>query len=168
LKIGDYNFTIGVKKDLSLADVLNSLQTIINNGRYQMRVVTAPPDWIGDDGEHLMYVNGQTRRLYIYDATNGTWHYLEWTGSGSINAWGDRILDDARTTGIFTQYVKNEQTLRFYINNLYVFSINAQGVSINSDFPISFDGLNGNTFMKYNSSTAYFEIWTDGVKRMEM
>ncbi len=47
-----------------------------------MRVVSAVPTHTGEEGEHLLYVSGTLRRLYWYDITNSTWHYVEWNGSG--------------------------------------------------------------------------------------
>lgn len=82
MKLGDYEFSIGTRQDLSLVDVLNTIQLIINNGRYQMRQVTTIPNWVGEEGEHLLYVNGTVRRLYFYDITNSTWQFIEFNNSG--------------------------------------------------------------------------------------
>lgn len=46
-----------------------------------MRQVSSVPDWTGEEGEHLLYVSGTVRRLYFYDITNATWHYVEWNNS---------------------------------------------------------------------------------------
>lgn len=82
LKLPDYEFTPEVRKDLSLVDVLNTVQIIINNGRYQMREVSTLPNWIGEQGEHLLYINGSVRRLYFWDDVNSTWEFIEFYNSG--------------------------------------------------------------------------------------
>ncbi len=133
-----------------------------------MRVIDTVPDWEGEDGEHLLYVSGTIRRLYFYDLTNLTWQYLEWNQASGGAFYGDRILDSAGTTGIFTEYSASEQTLRFYIDGTYVMAINDTGISIGSDFPLAFNGLNGNTYSKYNTSSGYFEIYVGGNLRVQM
>ncbi len=47
-----------------------------------MRIVTSVPTYTGEGGEHLLYVSGSVRRLYIYDSINSTWHYTEWNAAG--------------------------------------------------------------------------------------
>lgn len=82
MKLQDYAFSRGVRKDASLVEVLNDINSILNNGRYQMRVVTSVPDWEGDEGEHLLYISGTVRRLYFYDISNASWHFIQWNGAG--------------------------------------------------------------------------------------
>ena len=83
MKLQDYSFSINVRSDPSLVDFITDINTILNNGRYQMRVTTSIPNWIGDDGEHLLYINGTTKRFYIYDATNAVWQYIQWVGNST-------------------------------------------------------------------------------------
>lgn len=40
-------------------------------------------------------------------------------------------------------------------------------VAVTVDQSIYLDGSSGDTFSKYNSSSAYTELWTDGTKRIE-
>lgn len=82
MRLQDYEFSKEVRKDLSLVDFLNDLTKIINNGRYQLRITSTAPDWIGDEGEFLMYVSGTVVRIYFYNKSGATWHHIEWTGSG--------------------------------------------------------------------------------------
>ncbi len=82
MKLSEYQFTIGTRQDLSLVDALNTIASIVNQGRYQMRVSAVVPNWVGEDGEHLLYISGTVRRLYFYDLTNATWQFVEFNNSG--------------------------------------------------------------------------------------
>lgn len=94
MRLQDYDFSLNVRRDPSLVDVLNDLKQLINNGRYQMRQVSTVPTHAGDEGEHLLYVSGTVRRLYVYDITNATWHYMEWDASGlGTTYFGDSTTD---------------------------------------------------------------------------
>lgn len=53
-------------RDLELIDFMDRVQTILNAGLYTMRVLTASPDWVGENGEHGILVSGSTGTLYIY------------------------------------------------------------------------------------------------------
>ena len=102
MKLQDYSFSIGVRQDPSLVDVLTDLNKMLNNGRYQLRQVSTVPTYSGDEGEHLLYVSGTVRRLYVYDITNATWHYMEWDAAGiGTKYYGDSTTDGTwRTTPI--------------------------------------------------------------------
>src|SRR3990167_4995660 len=86
MKIQDYSFSTDTRKDINLLSILDDFKDLINNGRYQMRVVSTVPTYTGEDGEHLLYISGTTRRLYWYDATNATWQFLQWSSSGLAHA----------------------------------------------------------------------------------
>ena len=82
MKLESYEISKQLRKDTALVDFLNAVTSVLNLGRYQMRIVTAVPTWTGESGEHLLYVSGTVRRLYFYEDTNATWQYIEWNGSG--------------------------------------------------------------------------------------
>jgi len=63
-------------------DFVKDVSNILNLGRYQMRIITTAPTWVGEGGEHLLYVSGSVRRLYWYDDINATWQFIEWNNSG--------------------------------------------------------------------------------------
>jgi len=71
-----------LRKDTNLIDLLNTIGSILNNGRYQMRGVTTEPTHTGDQGEHLLYISGTVRRFYWWDDTNSTWQFIEHNNSG--------------------------------------------------------------------------------------
>jgi len=71
-----------LRKDLSLVDFINTIASIINNGRYQMRVYASIPTHTGDQGEFGIYISGTMFRFYMYDDTNANWKFIEWNGSG--------------------------------------------------------------------------------------
>ncbi len=82
MKLQDYSFSKESRKDISLVDFINDVTKIINFGRYQMRVVSSVPTHTGEEGEFLLYVSGTVRRLYFYDITNSTWHFINWNTAG--------------------------------------------------------------------------------------
>lgn len=63
-------------------DFVKEVSNILNLGRYQMRIITSVPTWVGEGGEHLLYVSGSVRRWYWYDDINATWQFIEWNASG--------------------------------------------------------------------------------------
>lgn len=81
MKLSDYEFSLATRKDTNLLGYLNDIFNLLNNGRYQMRVVTSVPTWTGEQGEHLLYISGTVRRFYFWDDTNSTWQFIEWNNS---------------------------------------------------------------------------------------
>lgn len=81
MKLSDIEFSKSTRKDVALIDFLNEVYNLVNNGRYQLRVVSTVPTWTGEQGEHLLYVSGTVMRLYIYDITNSAWRYVEWNNN---------------------------------------------------------------------------------------
>lgn len=82
MKLSDIEFSKDTRKDVALIDFLNEIYNLVNNGRYQLRVVSSVPTWSGEQGEHLLYISGTVMRLYIYDITNSSWKYIEWNATG--------------------------------------------------------------------------------------
>jgi len=71
MKIPDYEFR-GVPDEL--IDFKNDVSVILNYGKYQPQVVSAPPNWKGERGEFAFVVSATTAALYAYMATAGlTW-----------------------------------------------------------------------------------------------
>ena len=86
MKLEDTEFSRVTRKDTALLDFLNSIYNLMNNGRYQLRVVTTVPTWVGEEGEHFLYVSGTVMRLYIYDSVNAGWKFIEWNNAGAGQA----------------------------------------------------------------------------------
>ncbi len=84
MKLRGYEFSKITRKDTGFIDFVNDLSNLINNARYQMRIVTSVPTWTGEEGEFLLYISGTVRRFYFYDPTNSTWHYLEWSAEANV------------------------------------------------------------------------------------
>lgn len=82
MKLRSFEFSKDLRKDTGFVDFINDLTNLINNARYQMRIITSVPTWTGEDGEFLLYISGTVRRLYWYDPTNSTWQFIEWNNSG--------------------------------------------------------------------------------------
>ena len=83
IKLQDYTFSKEIRKDTNLLSLLDDISSILNNGRYQTRVVSTAPTHTGEGGENLFYVLGTVRRWYWYDITNATWHYMEWNAASN-------------------------------------------------------------------------------------
>lgn len=111
MKLQDYSFSIGVRSDPSLLDFLSDVTTILNNGRYQMRIVSVVPNWVGDDGEHLLYVNGTTVSLYVYSAANATWEHIDWVQGGA-----NPILVGSKRGDIY--YIDQDINGNLFVNRL--------------------------------------------------
>ena len=75
MKVQDFEFSKTVRKDVGILDFVENIKIILNLGRYQMRVVATAPTHTGEGGEHLLYISGNTKRLYWWDDTNETWQY---------------------------------------------------------------------------------------------
>ena len=82
MKVASTELSRQLRKDVSLIEILNNISSILNLGRYQMRVVSTVPTHVGEDGEHLLYISSTVRRFYFYDTTNSTWQFMEWNDSG--------------------------------------------------------------------------------------
>ena len=82
MKIAEQELSPKLRKDVNLIELFNNIGSILNNGRYQMRVVSTAPTWTGEQGEHLLYISGTVRRFYYWDDTNSTWQFIEHNNSG--------------------------------------------------------------------------------------
>lgn len=75
MKIQEYVISKQLRQDVGLLALIDDVRSVINFGRYQMRIVTAVPTHTGDAGEQLLYISGKTKRNYFYDPTNSAWNY---------------------------------------------------------------------------------------------
>lgn len=82
MKILDLELSPQLRKDLSLVDFINTVASIINNGRYQMRLYASIPTHTGEQGEFGIYISGAVFRIYFYDDVNTNWKFIEWNGAG--------------------------------------------------------------------------------------
>lgn len=77
-KIDDFQF-----RDVpqEVIDFKDQVRELLNFGKYQMPVVSTPPNHLGRRGEMTLFVSGSTGRLYIAVSDNSTqWSKaLEWT-----------------------------------------------------------------------------------------
>ena len=46
--------------------------------------------------------------------------------------------------------------------------LSSAGTYLNANTPFRFDGIAGDTYIKYNSTTGLLEFWVDGVKKQEL
>lgn len=65
-------------------DFLEDIGLLLNFGKYQYQVVTAPPAWKAENGEAVLFTSANTMRWYFY--LGGQWRSLEF-GRQLINAW---------------------------------------------------------------------------------
>jgi len=66
-------------KDPGLLDFMDFVRVILNQGKYNVRIVTTIPTGSAEDGELLLYTDSvSTRRLYAY--FNDAWRYINFDG----------------------------------------------------------------------------------------
>jgi len=131
VKLRGYEFSREIRKDTGFVDFVNDLTNLINNARYQMRIVTSVPTWTGEDGEFLLYISGTVRRLYWYDPTNSTWQFIEWNNSGLGQATICGIVQLTGQTGdISTTTIYLPSAAGLYRINVYMICTTAGGGSL--------------------------------------
>lgn len=148
-------------KDLELVEFMDYVQTILNNGLYEMRIFGSVPDWLANDGENGIYVSGGNRQLYFY--LNGVWSSIGFNSIGTLI-----LFDKDGDTGITPEATPDEDIIRFYTAGFYNFAMGTAGFALASDLPVLFDGIDGDTKWVYNSGDNYLRGYTDGSLRIEM
>ena len=149
------------QRDLELLEHIDTVQTILNNGLYEMRIFTQVPDWAANDGETGILVTGTNRQLYFH--LNSVWTSI------SFNSIGALVLFDADgDTGITPEFSVDEDILRFYISNVYTFAMGSFGFAMSAGTPVVFDGSDGDTKWSYNSASGYLQATVDGTLVMEI
>src|SRR3990167_1223004 len=82
MRVAETDLSPALRKDVNLLELFNNITSILNYGRYQMRMVSSVPTHTGEQGEHLLYISGTVRRFYYWDDTNSTWQFIEHNDSG--------------------------------------------------------------------------------------
>ena len=75
-KLDDWNF----QYDLQLQEFKDKVREIVNNGKFQTQVVTAPPTWSGKIGEAVL----------LMPATGGTTYYY-FHGTAWVSGWQNDV-----------------------------------------------------------------------------
>ena len=83
------------KKDPGMLDFMDYTQTILNQGRYQFRAVTEVPQWIGDEGEAVIYWSSNPDVGVLYYYLNGEWNTLGAVSGGQTFVLENRTDDPA-------------------------------------------------------------------------
>lgn len=101
-------------RDPELQEWMDYVSLILNNGRYQLRVVDEVPTHTTHEGEFLLYASGDTRELYAY--VNSQWVKISWATTGGISEitgvfgdWTSVSKDtsyEATTDGFVCAYAK--------------------------------------------------------------
>lgn len=151
-------------KDPGLMEFMDFTQIILNDGRYEMRVISSIPDWTANEGEFLCYAAGNVRRLYSY--INGQWIYSEFN-SATSTIFLSKIYDTDADTKVDCEESSDEDIIRFDAGGTEVMSIDSNEVAIASGLQLTLDSLGGDSYIKYNAGTDYVELWADGTKRIE-
>src|SRR3990167_317176 len=70
--------------DPELIDVLDQIIGVLNNGRYQLRIIEEEPDFTNNEGEMLIQVSADstTKKLWFFDGEG--WNSVEFTGTGTV------------------------------------------------------------------------------------
>ena len=69
-------------QDPGLLEFMDFVSLILNDGRYECRVVSSVPNWPANEGEFVFYSAGNVRTLSAY--INGQWCDIQYTTSGQI------------------------------------------------------------------------------------
>lgn len=121
MKIQDFSFSSKFRQETDFMDFMKEVSNILNLGRYQMRIITSVPTWIGEGGEHLLYVSGSVRRLYWYDDINATWQFFEWNTSGEfLPTVVQRVILTDQTADIATTSLYVPPTAGLYRTSVYM------------------------------------------------
>lgn len=148
---------------------------ILNNGRYQFRLVVSVPTWIGIDGEAVIYSAGNERAMYVY--IDDEWCNISWTViNGTSYLWLSKIFDTDYDTSIDVEESVDEDIIRMDTGGIEALVIDASqdvevkagSLAIPTGEKLHFEGLTGDTYWKYNSVTFYLEGYVDNVKRIEL
>jgi len=152
-----------------LLDFIDYTTIILNNGRYQFRIVIEVPTWIGWEGEALVYAAGDVRAMYVF--INGVWCNISWSISGAPGS--NYVVDADGDTKIQVEESTDEDIIRFDTGDTQGgtagerVTIDYLGMYVASGLKLGFEGRTGDTYWRYNSTTPYLEGYIDGVKRVE-
>ena len=89
-KIPDLKFPLGTHP--KFWEFYDYTRIILNDGRYQLRIVNDEPNWTADDGEMVLYdpqAEGYRKSLYIY-ITDG-WYRVTFLQQATSGGGGDRF-----------------------------------------------------------------------------
>ena len=89
MRIEDYAFPRETSTEIK--EMLDNIRRVLNNGGYVPQVVSAIPAWAGDDGEMVMYINGNEVRNYWYNSSSDLWEYG--LPISSKYGWGYVLVD---------------------------------------------------------------------------
>ena len=156
-------------RDNELADWIDITNLVINSGRYEFPIYSAALSTAQiNEGESFIVANGTTRQLKI--RINDILCTLNFGSDGLITAGGlgDRILDVNGDTAVITEFFSDENIIRFYSNGKYLASLSTAGFSVIAGLPIILEGVGGDTYMVYNSTTGYIQWFLNGSLRMEI
>lgn len=126
-------------------------------------------EFVSDDGEKVKAEDDDDETPgYLEDKTDDvtiqvTNNYL--TVFGVKDADGD--------TKIQVEESADEDIIRFDTGDTQGGStgervtMDVNGLAITSELKVTLDGRGGNTYIKYNDTSKYTELWTEGTKRIE-
>ena len=160
------------KNDFGILDFYDYTRIILNDGRYEFRIIVEEPNWVGNEGEAVAYAAGNDRRFYIY--INGAWVMLAWvTGGGPLKI--SKILDDDEDTKVDCEETTDEDKVRIDTGGTERVVVDSSGVDVKtgdlvvaSGGKIGYEGISGDSYWKYNSGTTYMELYTNGELRLQV
>lgn len=161
------DITLKRKIDPGIQDFMDYTMFILNDGLYQFRVIDGTPAWEADNGEAVLYSDTDTgtRKLYFY--VDGQWVAITWSG-GSASPIALALVDTDEDTLVEVEKYDDEDKIRFSAGGTEIAAIDSAGLALTSEFKLILDGVAGDTYWKYNSTSGYLEGYVDGSKRVEM
>lgn len=80
MKIPDVGFPLGTHP--TIYEFYEWTRSVLNEGRYQMRVIDQPPDWTTNDGEILAVNDSSTGQKSLYMFITDAWYAVPLTTAG--------------------------------------------------------------------------------------
>ena len=161
-------------KDPGLFEFMDYVRIIINNGRYQFRIVVDVPTWTGIEGEAVIYSAGNERSMYVY--IDDTWCNISWLIIGqTAYLIASKIFDTDYDTKVDVEESSDEDYIRMdtggtealVIDPSQDVELKAGSFAVPSDEKIGFEGLTGDNYWTWDTDTLYMELYVQGTLRAQ-
>lgn len=161
-------------RDPGLFEFMDFVRIVINDGRYQFRLVVTEPTWTGIEGEAVIYSAGDERAMYVY--IDNQWVNITWKIIGqTAYLITSKIFDTDYDTKVDVEESSDEDYIRMdtagvealIIDPSQDVEITAGSLAVQSDEKIGFEGLTGDNYWTWDTNTLYMEIYVQGTLRAQ-
>ena len=152
MKVDEFTFR-KVSKDVR--EFADQVTIILNYGKYSGQTLTTEPTWVARNGEFAFLSSSSQNRLYFY--ANNQWNWMAGSPSGGGGSPG----------GSDTQVQINSQGL-FYADSGFTYrASSAVGIASSIFFTFNNDS-SSTTYLKYNNSNNYLEMYVNRDLRIQI